>query len=106
MTQDEIENRFKDHSPTEKQKEMFKKIREKAKEFALLINELCPEGSEKQAAFTYLDSVVFNSNASMARYTKKPCCPECGNTIFSTLGKSRFTCGCVLLEDSEKSYGI
>lgn len=67
MKQEDIENRFTYHPPKERQPEMYVHIREMAKTYAHELNELCPEGREKELAMTHLEEVVFWANASIAR---------------------------------------
>ena len=63
----EINHRFTYHAPKDGQPEKYEKIREKAKEFAFLINELCPESCDKSLAITKLEESVMWANASIAR---------------------------------------
>lgn len=67
MTNPQIENNFKYHSPKEGQTEKYTAIREKAKEIAYLIEELCPNSREKSVALTELETAVMWANASIAR---------------------------------------
>lgn len=62
-----LENNFKHHAPKEGQPEKYKCIRDKAKEFAYLIDELCPNSREKSVAMTNLETAVFWANAAIAR---------------------------------------
>jgi hypothetical protein len=62
-----IENNFMSHIPKDGQAEKYEAIREKAKEFAYLIDELCPIGREKAVAITNLETSVMWANASIAR---------------------------------------
>jgi len=62
-----IENNFKYHSPQPGQPEKYTALREKAKEFAYLIEELCPPSREKSIAFTELETAVMWANAAIAR---------------------------------------
>lgn len=62
-----IENNFKYHVPKEGQPEKYKAIREKAKELAYLIEEVCPNSREKSVAMTNLETTVMWANASIAR---------------------------------------
>ena len=64
---DEIESRFTYHPPKEGQPEKYVSIREKAKEFAYLIKEICPDSKEKYLAMTKLEESVMWANASIAR---------------------------------------
>lgn len=63
----ELECRFTYHSPKGKQPEKYQKLREKAKEFAYLIQELVPESREKSLAITHLEESCFWANAAIAR---------------------------------------
>lgn len=62
-----IEKNFKYHSPKEGQPEKYTAIREKAKELAHMIDELCPNSREKSVAMTELETAVMWANASIAR---------------------------------------
>lgn len=63
----ELENRFSYHSPKEGQPQKYTSIREKAKELAHMIDELCPSSREKSVAMTNLETAVMWANASIAR---------------------------------------
>jgi len=62
-----IKNDFTYHVPPPEKREAFVKIREKAKELALIILEECPEGREQSSAFTNLEQAVMHANAGIAR---------------------------------------
>jgi len=62
-----IENNFKYHAPKDGQVEKYHQIREKAKELAYLIDELCPISREKSLSMTKLEEAVMWANASIAR---------------------------------------
>lgn len=62
-----IENNFKYHSPNKEQIEKYTAIRNKAKELALLLNDLCPTSTEKGSAMDRLEESVMWANASIAR---------------------------------------
>lgn len=62
-----IEKNFSYHAPKEGQPEKYVSIREKAKELAYLIDELCPNSREKSIAMTELETSVMWANASIAR---------------------------------------
>lgn len=66
MAPDQINNTFTYHAPNAFQQEKYVKIREKSKELAILINELCPESREKSLAFTYIQLASMLANASIA----------------------------------------
>lgn len=62
----EIENIFMYHLPKADQPKRYDAIRTKAKELALLINEVCPESREKALALTNLQQTTMWANASIA----------------------------------------
>lgn len=62
-----IENNFTYKPPKEGQPERYVRLREKAKDFALLINDSCPDSREKSLAMTKLEEAVMWANASIAR---------------------------------------
>jgi hypothetical protein len=64
---EQIENNFKYHSPKVGQPEKYEALRERAKEFAILIDALCPNSREKSVALTNLETAVMWANASIAR---------------------------------------
>jgi hypothetical protein len=63
----QIENKFKYHTPKEGQPKKYTALREKAKELAYLIDELCPNSREKSVAVTNLETAVMWANAAIAR---------------------------------------
>lgn len=63
----QIENNFIYHAPKSDQPQCYTDIRNKAKEFALLIDELCPDSREKSLAITKLEECMMWANASIAR---------------------------------------
>lgn len=58
---------YKYHAPKEGQPVKYETIRAKAKELAILIDELCPDSREKSVAFTQLETAVMWANAAIAR---------------------------------------
>lgn len=67
ISQDEIEHKFTYHPPKGNQAERYEKIRQKAKELSILINESCPESDDKKFALHYINIGVMSANASIAR---------------------------------------
>lgn len=63
----ELENRYKYHAPKGNQTERYEALRNKAKELAHMIDELCPNSREKALAHTNLEQSVMWANASIAR---------------------------------------
>lgn len=63
----QIENNFTYHAPKGNQAERYVMLRGKAKEFAVMINDLCPDSREKAVALTNLEQAVMWANASIAR---------------------------------------
>lgn len=62
-----IENNYTYHAPKEGQPKKYEAIREKAKELALLIEDVCPTSREKSLAFTNIEQAVMWANAAIAR---------------------------------------
>jgi len=62
-----LETNFTHHHPSENQKDRYKFLRDKAKEFAYAIDERCQSSREKSLALTNLEQAVFWANASIAR---------------------------------------
>ena len=61
-----IEELFTYHSPKGDQPERYQTLRDNAKEFALLIDEKCPDSPEKTTAIRKLQECVMFANASIA----------------------------------------
>ena len=66
MAPDQIERTFTYQSTAPGQTERYEALRSKAKELALLINELCPESREKSLAVTNVQQTVMWANAAIA----------------------------------------
>jgi hypothetical protein len=62
-----IANNFTYHPPKGDQVPRYGKIRDTAKDFALMISEFCPESREKSLAMTNLEEAVMWANAAIAR---------------------------------------
>ncbi|WP_425339952.1 DUF7681 family protein [Paenibacillus ihuae] len=67
MSNPQIENNFKYHTPKPGQPEIYTEIREKAKELAELIDAKVPNSREKSLAMTNLEQAVMWANAAVAR---------------------------------------
>ena len=63
-----IERDYTYHPPKPGQPEQYAAIRSKAKELALLIDELVPPSREQSVALTHLESAVMFANAGIARH--------------------------------------
>lgn len=63
----DLDNIYKYHSPKEGQQQKYENLRAKAKELATMIDELCPEGRERDVAMEKLETSVMWANASIAR---------------------------------------
>ena len=68
MDEENIERNFTYHAPKPGQPATYTLLRNTAKELALLINDMVPEGREKSLAFTKLEEAVFWANAGIARH--------------------------------------
>lgn len=66
MDKNDIDNIFTYHAPFGDQAERYVKIRETAKELALVIMENCPDSREKSVALTKVQESVMWANASIA----------------------------------------
>lgn len=62
----QLENSFTYHSPKNNQPQRYEEIRNKAKELAHMIDELCPSSREKSIAQTNLEQAVMWANKSIA----------------------------------------
>ena len=62
-----IENNFTYHAPKEGQPEHYSLIRDTAKSFAYLLNDIVPPSRELSVALTKLEEAVFWANAGIAR---------------------------------------
>ena len=67
MTLRDIENNFTYHSPTTTQVDLYRALRDKGRELAELIYDLCPTSRERSVAFTKVEESVMWANASIAR---------------------------------------
>ena len=63
----DLERNFTYHAPKPGQPKIYTQIRDKAKEYAYLITELCPQSRERSVALTHLETAVFWANAAIAR---------------------------------------
>jgi hypothetical protein len=64
---EQFENNFKYHSPSDKKLHYYSEIRNHAKRMAYLIDERCPNSREKSLALTKLEECAMWANASIAR---------------------------------------
>jgi hypothetical protein len=67
MKQTELENNFTYHKPMPKDLIKFESLRKMAKEYAELVNALCPDSREKSIAITKIEESNMWANASIAR---------------------------------------
>lgn len=67
IPQTQLDNNFRYHSPKADQPARYEALRNKAKELAELINELCPDSREKSLAITNLEQCSMWANAGIAR---------------------------------------
>ena len=64
---EQIEKVFTYHAPKGNQPERYTEIRDVAKNFALLIDQHCPNSREKSLSMTKLEECVMWANAAVAR---------------------------------------
>jgi hypothetical protein len=67
MLQSDLNNRFTSHALMGLDLVQCEKIRAAGRDFAILINVVCPEGREKSLAVTNIEKAVFWANAAIAR---------------------------------------
>lgn len=67
MNKYDIQKAFTYHAPRQGQPEKYTALREKAKEMAHMIEELCPDSRERSLAFGKLEETIMWANASIAR---------------------------------------
>lgn len=63
----DYENTYSYHAPKGDQPDRYEVIRGNAKQFAMLIDTVCPESRERSLAHTKLEEAVMWANASIAR---------------------------------------
>jgi hypothetical protein len=66
MRKDEIEKAFTYHPPKGDQLERYVAIRDKGKEFALLVEEMTPGCADQTVAIRHIREAVMNANAAIA----------------------------------------
>jgi hypothetical protein len=67
MDQETIDNNFTYHKPMPTDLIKFERLRNMAKEYSELVNELCPDSREKSIAITKIEESNMWSNASIVR---------------------------------------
>lgn len=67
IEQNDIDNRFTYHPPSEDRARCHVMIREHGKALVELINEMVPDGREKSLAITKVEESVMWANAGLAR---------------------------------------
>lgn len=65
---DELENRYTYHAPKGDQPKRYELIRAAAKQFASVVQELCPNSPERAHAKDRIDEAMMWANASIARH--------------------------------------
>lgn len=66
FTQEQLDNWFKYHSPTEEQQRCYVRIREAGKQLAVAISECCPKSADATAAVRKVREAVMTANAAIA----------------------------------------
>jgi len=67
ITQEELDNRFDQHEPTEKTIYRYGSAREWARAFADVICRICPDCRERSMALANVEKAMFWTNAGIAR---------------------------------------
>jgi hypothetical protein len=63
-----IESDFTYHAPKGNQPEIYKTLRDTAKDLAILIANKCPDSRERSLALTKLEESIMWANAGIARH--------------------------------------
>jgi len=66
MTNEQLENWFTYHKPTEDDQVAYAKLRSSALDFAKAINALCPESADKTYAMRLVRMATMTGNAAIA----------------------------------------
>ena len=66
-TPEDLDIRFTYHAPKEGQPAKYTALRDKAKELAVMVAEMCPPSREQVLAFTNIEQAVMWANAAIAR---------------------------------------
>jgi len=69
IKQEDLDNWFIYHAPKEGQQEKYVAIRDKAKEFAELLVQLCPDCPDTTVAVRHLRETVMIANQAIACYS-------------------------------------
>lgn len=67
ISTDDINSRFGFHKATPEAVANMRAVRNQVRELAMLIQALCPEGSEKAAAFDNLQVVMMKANSAIVQ---------------------------------------
>ena len=67
LDKEELVNRFTYHKPKGTQIERYAIIRDKARDYAIALTDMCPMSRELTRATNKLDEVVMLANAAIAR---------------------------------------
>ena len=67
MDEKTIEKNFTYQAPNDGTPMKYSIIRDNAKHFALILNDMCPDSREKSLALTKLEETVMWANAAIAR---------------------------------------
>ena len=81
-TLEDLATRFSSHRPKRGQPERYERLRDKAHDLALLIEQEAPASRERSLAFTKLEEAIMHANAAIARHgeadDKTDAPPTCG----------------------------
>jgi hypothetical protein len=66
LTQEQLDNWFQYHKPTEGQPAAYEELRAAGKTFAEVIVRLCPPSADQTAAIRKVREAVFTANAAIA----------------------------------------
>ena len=66
MTNEQLENWFTYHAPSDDDRVVYEKLRASGLDFAKTINDLCPESADKTAAIRKVREATATANMSVA----------------------------------------
>jgi hypothetical protein len=66
MTQDQLDNWFSYHKPTEGQPQLYEQVREAGRQFAMVISSCTPPSADQTDAIRKVREAVMTANAAIA----------------------------------------
>jgi hypothetical protein len=67
MNKVDLDNRFTYHAPNPEQPQIYKSVRDQARDLVEYLDAVAPDGRELSLAVTHIEEAVFWANAAIAR---------------------------------------